>query len=190
MAPVSVLYLLWDAWIVSWIVAAVWSARTIARPEIGPVIFYRTFMIGGGIVLFFYSSPAEPGPSWNVATGLGWTMVVLAAIGLFFTWWARIHLGRFWSGSVARKTDHRIIESGPYRLVRHPIYTGIIFACYASAIAKGTLLALAGASAMFIGCYTKARLEERFLRAELGLRQYDSYAERVPMLVPFARAKA
>ena len=68
---------------------------------------------------------------------------------------------------------------------RHPIYTGIIAASYATAGAKETLLACAGASAMTAGWYLKARIEERFLRAELRQNAYGNYA-RVPMLLPFA----
>lgn len=80
-----------------------------------------------------------------------------------------------------------MVDTGPYRLVRHPIYTGIILACFATAVEKTTPLAFAGAAIMSLGWYMKARLEERFLREELGAAPYDAYAARVPMLIPFAR---
>jgi protein-S-isoprenylcysteine O-methyltransferase Ste14 len=111
-------------------------------------------------------------------------MAAITLAGCLFTWWARLHLGALWSGAITRKTDHRVVDTGPYRFVRHPIYTGIIVACYATAIAKGTTIALAGASIMLLGWYLKARLEEQFLRAELGANAYDAYASRVPMLLP------
>ncbi|HVU19321.1 MAG TPA: isoprenylcysteine carboxylmethyltransferase family protein, partial [Rhizomicrobium sp.] len=97
--------------------------------------------------------------------------------------WARIWLGALWSGQVTKKEDHRVIDTGPYRIVRHPIYTGILIAIYATAALKGTVLALAGALLITIGLWMKARLEERFLRDELG-RDYDAYRTRVPMLMP------
>ncbi len=72
--------------------------------------------------------------------------------------------------------------------MRHPIYTGIIVASYATAAAEGTTLtAFLGATLMTLGWYIKARLEERFLRAELGAEAYDAYARRTAMLVPFVR---
>ena len=89
-------------------------------------------------------------------------------------------------GNPSYGQGHRVIDTGPYRLVRHPIYTRIIAASYATAGAKGTLLAFAGASAMTAGWYLKARIEERFLREELGQNAYGNYAARVPMLLPFA----
>jgi protein-S-isoprenylcysteine O-methyltransferase Ste14 len=52
--------------------------------------------------------------------------------GFAFSWWARIVLGRLWSSGVTRKTDHRIVTTGPYKVVRHPIYSGIIIAVLAS----------------------------------------------------------
>ena len=110
---------------------------------------------------------------------------IVALAGLAFTWWARIHLGTLWSGNVTRKPDHHIVDTGPYGLVRHPIYTGLLVALYATALDRGSVLAIAGAAVLTLAFAIKARLEERFLGAELGAETYGGYRRRVPMLVPF-----
>ena len=96
-----------------------------------------------------------------------------------------MHLGRLWSGTVTAKAGHHVVDTGPYGLVRHPIYTGLLLAILATMAAKGTLWGIAGAVLLTIGIVMKARLEESFLRGELG-SAYDDYAKRVPMLMPFA----
>ena len=111
--------------------------------------------------------------------------MALIAAGIAFAWWARIHLGRLWSAQITRKADHHIVDTGPYGLTRHPIYTGMLIAVLATMAAKGTLLGIAGALLIAASFYVKARLEERFLREELGAEAYDGYSRRVPMLVPF-----
>ncbi len=89
---------------------------------------------------------------------------------------------------MTKKSDHRIIDTGPYGIVRHPIYTGIILATIAVAVVKGTTLAVAGSMLGVLGYWwLKARLEEGFLREQLGPGAYDAYRRRVPMLIPFAR---
>src|SRR5262249_978786 len=119
--------------------------------------------------------------------GVGWSMAVLAVLGFLFTWWARIFLGRLWSGTVTRKEQHHLVDTGPYALVRHPIYTGIITATLATAMLRGTAFAFLGFALMTLRWCIKARLEENFLREQLGPEKYDAYARRVPMLVPFVR---
>jgi protein-S-isoprenylcysteine O-methyltransferase Ste14 len=89
-----------------------------------------------------------------------------------------------WSSSVTRKADHHIVDTGPYAFVRHPIYTGIITACAAMAAQRGTVAGLAGLVLVILGFWIKARLEERFLRIELGAEPYDAYAKRTGMLFP------
>jgi len=71
--------------------------------------------------------------------------------------------------------------------VRHPIYSGLIFAAFATAIEKGTSYALFGAALLTLSFCAKARREERFLRIELGEDAYDVYARKTAMLVPFTR---
>ena len=70
-------------------------------------------------------------------------MAGLTLAGIAFTWWARIHLGRFWSNAITRKEGHRVIDTGPYGLVRHPIYTGLIGGMLATGVAVGTVTAIA-----------------------------------------------
>ncbi len=94
-------------------------------------------------------------------------------------------MGALWSGAIVRKEGHHIVETGPYALVRHPIYTGLIVAIFATAAAQATVTGLIGAALVAIGLWLKARVEERFLTAELGADAYAAYRRRVPMLVPF-----
>jgi hypothetical protein len=90
-----------------------------------------------------------------------------------------------WSDWLTKKAGHHVVDSGPYRLVRHPIYFGLMFAAFATAIEKGTSFALCGAAILALSFYAKARREERFLREELGEDAYDAYARKTPMLLPF-----
>ena len=80
-----------------------------------------------------------------------------------------------------------VIDTGPYGLVRHPIYTGAIAGMLVTGIAVGTATAILGAALISLGMGLKARMEEGFLTAELGVDAYVSYCRRVPMLIPFLR---
>jgi protein-S-isoprenylcysteine O-methyltransferase Ste14 len=181
--------LLWLAWWFSWMAAAVWSDRTVTRPGARHEIVYRLLAVAGSLLLFglYRHDPRSEVVLWRSRDDVAWVMVAIAVGGFLFTWWARIHLGRLWSSSVTRKTDHHLVDSGPYAIVRHPIYTGIILASAATAGLRGTAVAWLGALVMTLGWWIKARLEEAFLREQLGAETYGSYARRVPMLIPFRR---
>jgi protein-S-isoprenylcysteine O-methyltransferase Ste14 len=177
----------WLIWWASWWVAALVRNRTVARPAVGRVS-YRLIPALGAILLFAPFARLKPEwLTWHLATGAAWATVVVIVVGFLFTWWARIHLGRLWSSDVTRKEGHRVVDSGPYRLVRHPIYTGISVAAFATAVLRGTPISLLGAATLTYGFYLKARIEERFLTEELGDR-YSEYAKRTPMLVPFVKS--
>jgi protein-S-isoprenylcysteine O-methyltransferase Ste14 len=90
-----------------------------------------------------------------------------------------------WSGGVTRREGHRVVDTGPYAIVRHPIYTGLMIAMLGTVLVRGTALSLAGFVVLTITYVIKARLEERFLRTELGAEVYDAYARWVPMLLPW-----
>jgi protein-S-isoprenylcysteine O-methyltransferase Ste14 len=182
---------MWLAWWVSWLAAAAWSDRAVKRPPTRHQIIYR-LLAGLGTVLLFgvYRHDLRVEMIlWRTPIAVAWAMVAVVLAGLLFTWWARIHLGRLWSSSVTRKANHHVVDTGPYGIVRHPIYTGIILASLATAAMRGTALAWLGACVMTIGWVIKARLEEEFLREQLGAETYGEYARRVPMLAPLPGRK-
>lgn len=189
--PGLALAALWVIWAASWLAAAIWSSRAEKSAGFGDELWYRLVLIAGGVIFAIPSHRPGQIRLWPLVNlPAVWACIAAAAIGFAFTWWARIHLGDLWSGRVTKKTDHRIVDTGPYRIVRHPIYTGLLLAVSATMVAKGTLTGLVGALIIIIGIWMKARLEERFLRQELGPEQYDAYRQRVPMLVPFGRRTA
>jgi protein-S-isoprenylcysteine O-methyltransferase Ste14 len=186
MRPSQLFAVIWIVWIVSWMAAAFWSARTERRAATWEVWAYRALIIAGAIFMWHGAAPREV-RLWRVGYDGGYALAAVTLAGVAFTWWARLHLGRLWSSEIARKEGHRIVDTGPYALVRHPIYTGLIAALLATAAAQATPAALLGAALVGCGLWLKARAEERFLIAELGSGAYDSYRRRVPMLIPGVR---
>jgi len=182
---------MWLAWWVSWLVAAAWSDRAVKRPPTRHQIIYRLLAGLGAVLLFgmYRHDLRVEMILWRTPIALAWALVAVVLASLLFTWWARIHLGRLWSSGVTRKADHHVVDTGPYGIVRHPIYTGIILASLATAAMRGTTLAWLGACVMTTGWVIKARLEEEFLREQLGAETYGKYARRVPMLVPLPGRK-
>ena len=115
----------------------------------------------------------------------GMTGIVLTIAGLGFSAWARSHLGRYWSSMVMVKVGHRLIRTGPYRIVRNPMYTGILVAFVGAAIAIGELLAFV---ALVIGCasiWVKIKAEEEIL-AEKFSGEYLQYKQDVrAAIIPY-----
>jgi protein-S-isoprenylcysteine O-methyltransferase Ste14 len=188
MTPDVTIIALWAAWVVSWGVAAFWSNRTEKRGGTVGELGFRIPFYAGAILLFapFSNRPYyEHMQFLHLNDPLKWIAVALTAIGFLFTWWARIHLGRLWSPWLTKKAGHHVVDTGPYRLVRHPIYSGLIFAAFATAIENGVWFSLLGAAILAFAFYTKARREERFLRVELGEDAYAAYARKTAMLAPF-----
>jgi protein-S-isoprenylcysteine O-methyltransferase Ste14 len=189
MHPRLAIIVLWCGWALSWLVAAAWSNRTEKSVGLRSEVSYRVVLLLGAVLL---AIPAHGYEGilrlWHVSWLSAWMCVAFVAAGLGFCWWARLHLGRLWSGHITKKSEHHIVDTGPYRIVRHPIYTGILIATLATMFAKGTVLGVLGASLIVLGLWMKARLEERWLRQEVGAEAYAAYSRRVPMLVPFAPA--
>jgi protein-S-isoprenylcysteine O-methyltransferase Ste14 len=169
----------------SWVAAALWAGRTVAAlpsREQWPlyaagVAFVLAVSVAGG------ASPAMRMRLWPANAAFDWTMVGLLLAGCAICWWARLHLGRLWSGGIVLKEGHRVVDSGPYGWVRHPIYSGAFLAtigfCAIRAQPTSVVFALG-----FIAFFTiKSRLEEQLLLREFGA-QYEDYRRRVPRLVP------
>ncbi|HEX3430436.1 MAG TPA: isoprenylcysteine carboxylmethyltransferase family protein [Rhizomicrobium sp.] len=188
--------LLWVVWYVTWMAAALWSAKTKTQMKTDRCGVHRLLFTLGLLLLLvppFGSGKPLFGVAllgwlsqrlWREPVWLEWALFALVVSGFAFCWWARLHLGRMWSGFVTLKEEHRVVETGPYGLVRHPIYTGIMFAALTTALMRATPFALLGFALVVAGLAMIASVEERFLRQQLGAESYDAYSRRVPMLIP------
>lgn len=188
MSPSLLFTTAWVLWALSWLAAAAWTARTEAAVpgSRGDVWLYRVLVLAGFVLVNPWASQLLGKVRlWHVGLYGAYALAGVTIAGLLFTWWARLHLGRLWSSAVTRKEGHRIVDTGPYALVRHPIYCGLLVATLATAGAIATWPALAGAACVAAGFWVKASIEERFLAAEIGQDAYQEYRRRVPMLLPF-----
>jgi protein-S-isoprenylcysteine O-methyltransferase Ste14 len=113
---------------------------------------------------------------WNIG-------LLLTGMGVAIAIWARFSLGRNWSGVVTLKDDHELVGSGPYRWIRHPIYTGLLMASLGSAMIKGHLRGWIGFLVILVMFYYKARREEQFLRQEFG-SGFEEHTRRTGMFLP------
>jgi protein-S-isoprenylcysteine O-methyltransferase Ste14 len=140
-------------------------------------------------VAYFFLVPyvviaARPGPEVDVPEPLRWVGLVLIVLGVGFALWAIATLGRHYDEELEIHRDHELVQNGPYRFVRHPIYTGLGLHFAGACLATGNLVLVAGTLLVTVpALYLRAKTEERLLREQFGPK-YDTYARKVGMLVP------
>jgi protein-S-isoprenylcysteine O-methyltransferase Ste14 len=179
------LAVLWLAWLAYWVFAAR-DLKPVQRREPWPSRLLTVALIIPAALLMAVRGRFLP---WLGARFLPDTMIVyllgllLVMAGLGFAVWARVHLGRNWSGTVTVKENHELVRSGPYAIVRHPIYTGLLLAMLGTAIVVGEWRGLLSFCFLSLAFLLKLRREERFM-AESFPDTYPSYCARVPALVP------
>jgi protein-S-isoprenylcysteine O-methyltransferase Ste14 len=177
---------LWIAWTIYWVVAAR-SAKQDRRQE--SLASRAGHIVPLGISAYLLWSPELPGgflgdrflPAGPVTFYAG---VAVLAFGLGFSIWARRVLGRNWSGIVTVKQDHELVRSGPYRWVRHPIYTGLLIAFVGTAISRGEWRGVLAVLIVFAALWRKLKLEERWMIETFG-DAYLRYRDEVRALIPF-----
>jgi protein-S-isoprenylcysteine O-methyltransferase Ste14 len=174
---------MWLAFIVFWSVTA--QKRTGSRVEESTQSrATHQNLLNLGLLLLFLPIP---GLRWRflpqspVLVPAGLAVQVAAAL---LHVWARRHLGRNWSSPVMIQADHRLVRSGPYALVRHPIYTAILGLAAGTAMVAGELHSLLGVAAIAVAYARKIRLEERFLGETYGV-EWDSYKKASRALIPW-----
>ena len=179
---------LWLAWVAYWFLAALAAKPTERRESMGsrllhvlPLLFAVWLLWADKLPAPFLNERLFPSAAWEF-----WVAALITALGLLFTVWARIHLGRNWSGTVTIKRDHELIASGPYAIVRHPIYTGLMVAFIGSAMARAEWRGVLAVFIAWAALWRKLRLEERWMAERFG-EQYIAYCRRVPALVPFSK---
>ena len=175
---------LWLAWLAYWAASARGTKRT-SRPEpMSVALTYRAPLIAAILLL---TAPRWVPPALHrrfVPTGPAAPLIglTLVAAGLGFAIWARRHLGRNWSPSVVVKEDHTLIRTGPYRRIRHPIYTGILLGFLGTVLAIGEWRGLVAVPLAFLSFALKSRQEEA--RMAETFPAYAEYRRATAALIP------
>ncbi|MHB1959675.1 MAG: methyltransferase family protein [Acidobacteriaceae bacterium] len=170
-----------------WLLAAFVQKRSIRRQSVGSRLLQMSVVLVA--LAPFYIAGRRFGilrerllPSTAGIQSIG---LLLMLIGLGFAVWARFTLGRNWSGMVTVKENHTLVTRGPYALVRHPIYTGLMLAMLGTAITEGKVYFFAIALPVSaLALWLKLRTEEKFMIETFG-EQYVAYRQRVKALVPY-----
>ncbi len=183
----KLLYLIWGSFFGYWFLSSFRSRLNIEWREPFPSRLSYLILLGVAISLLVFD-PLILGPLlWRffpegmIIDFIGFAIIVS---GLAFAVWARVHLGRYWSARITLAKDHQLIQTGPYRFVRNPIYFGGLVAVLGTAIVEGELRGVLAIVLLVIAFLRKIRLEERYLRERLG-SEYIEYQKRVKVLIPF-----
>ncbi|HWA24108.1 MAG TPA: isoprenylcysteine carboxylmethyltransferase family protein [Lacunisphaera sp.] len=176
----------WCVFYAFWIAVALRAKRTAKADSVAGSVAYRIPLILGVFLLFSSHRLGVPLATRVIAGGTGLALVSMAmsVMGLVICLWARVTLGRNWSAVVVVKQDHELIQAGPYRFVRHPIYTGIIMMFSANVLLDGRVGALVGLVCFIASFQLKLLREEKLMLAEFP-GEYPDYCRRVKRLLPF-----
>ncbi|MDE2515797.1 MAG: isoprenylcysteine carboxylmethyltransferase family protein [Rhodospirillales bacterium] len=189
--------LAWAFWLLGWALAGLRTKPVLRRESHASTLIHAAPLLLG-MALLLVDGNSRPGrvlAAWPATAWLfhrfiaPWPGLVLIGAplvlaGLAVTLWARLHLGGNWSGSVTLKQSHSLIRSGPYRLARHPIYTGLLIAIAGTGFATGEGRGVAGFALILLAFRIKSRIEERVMLAHFG-EAYRRYQAEVKALVPF-----
>jgi protein-S-isoprenylcysteine O-methyltransferase Ste14 len=172
----------WLLWGVYWEVAAKNTAPAASSESRGSRRLH-VFLVNAALILIVVPLHGLrqrylPASSIVIAAGL-----TVQALGILLSVWARRHLGRNWSGEITIKENHKLVQSGPYRVVRHPIYTALLGMYAGSAAVSGELHALLGLTLAVFAYVRKARMEETVLMQSFGAN-YRDYRSATWALLP------
>lgn len=175
----------WIIFLAYWLVSAFSQKATAKRQSLLSALAHR---IPVGLGWWMLAYPLLPPPmNLVLIPRADWVRIIGAVIclfGLYVTIWARRTLAGNWSSDVTFKRDHELVKTGPYRFVRHPIYTGLLVMCLGSAIEIGRLRCWLSIVVVGIGFWIKLRQEERLMLQHFP-EEYPAYQEQVKALVPF-----
>ena len=180
----SVLNLSVGAFVVGELSQVLRVRRDATRSDLGAELLFRA-MFFGAILLFPVGRVVAPdavigGGVWSFSLG-----VLIAWLGLLLRWWSFATLGRYFTVVLQTRADQPVIERGPYRVLRHPSYTGLLLAFSGCGLMVGNWVSAASSVALLlIALVHRIRIEERALNAALGDR-YRTFAAGRARLVPF-----
>ena len=173
--------LCWGIFLVVWAVSAFFTKRTMERSMgWGRLMIFAVVILGYELVR---RAPALRHDLWSRTPTVGACAVLLTVVGLAIAVWARATLGSNWSGSITFKENHELIQRGPYAMVRHPIYTGLLLMGLGTAVDSGRLVSFVMLGTALILISIKAHFEERLMLRHFP-DQYAQYRQHVKALIP------
>jgi len=183
-AATSFVVFCWIAIVVVWVILALWVKRTKERQPLFSRLIYLMLtvvvvvLLNGGVRKANLTRSVLP---HTLAIAILADLLVL--VGFIISVWARIVLGRNWSARVTLKEDHQLIQRGPYRFVRHPIYSGLLVMILGTAVLAGQVTGFVALLFCFCGFWIKLQQEQALLKKRLP--GYSEYMARTKALVPF-----
>ena len=175
----------WMIWAICWLAMAFFSKSTKRHESMTQRIEYLFPALLGFLLVFQegFGGAWLGRPIFAASPALLAICMVGTILGLLFAVWARLTLGSNWSATITIKTNHQLIRRGPYRWIRHPIYTGMLAALLATAITQGLWSGAVGFAFVFLALFRKARREELFLSQEFG-QGYTEHRQHTGMFLP------
>jgi protein-S-isoprenylcysteine O-methyltransferase Ste14 len=182
----NIITVCWAGFFAVWCLAALFTKRTVHRETRSQRLRYIVPIVIGWFLLFRgqrlpYPLNLKVIPHTNPLLAAA---AILCVCGAGLCVWARMILGRNWSGTVTLKEGHELIVRGPYRLVRHPIYTGLLAMLIATVIQQGHIAGVIGLVLVFVSLWIKLSNEEEVMLKQFP-EQYAVYRQRVKRIVPF-----
>lgn len=168
-------------WLITWLrVKRTKSTESVAQRllTIVPMVLAFELLFSDSLRVGPLRKRFLPAEAW-----IAWGGIALTSLGVALAIWARYCLGQYWSSRVTLKEGHRVIRSGPYAFVRHPIYSGMLLAAIGTAVVIGEWRGVIAVIVMFIAHSLKAFREEALLTTELG-EEYASYRGSTGFLLP------
>jgi protein-S-isoprenylcysteine O-methyltransferase Ste14 len=166
-----------------WTASGLSTKRAVERKSLLSSLAYRIPIVAG-VLLMIWNKPSPLLLALWDASAAGYAGAAICVLGLLGAIWARVSLGGNWSSDVTIKESHVLVERGPYRFARHPIYTTMLMMFLGAAIARGRLCAWLGLGALFVGFWIKLGQEEVFMTRHFP-DAYPAYKARVKALIPF-----
>ncbi|HKI85789.1 MAG TPA: isoprenylcysteine carboxylmethyltransferase family protein [Thermoanaerobaculia bacterium] len=181
------LQIIWGFIALFWLLSALSSKRVVRTQPVAGRLLHSVILIAAAFLLFS-DGPYLPWRAQRVlpaAPPVAWLGLTITALGALFTVIARAYLGRNWNARPSLKEDHEVIHSGPYALVRHPIYSGLLLTATGTAVAIGLVRSFLALPLILLGFWIKASYEERLLTEALG-EPYRAYTRAVRWaIIPF-----
>jgi len=185
MYPIRIVLAAWLAFAIFWLVEGLKAKPAEKREPPGERLAHILLMTVAFYLVFPHRLrlgildqrllPREP---WLATLG-----VALTCAGVAFAMWARHHIGQYWSARVSIVSEHKLIRTGPYARIRHPIYTGMLLALVGTGLVVDRYRVLVGLAMALFGFARKARKEEAFLAAQFG-EAFEEHRRQTGFLLP------